>query len=196
MRWVNVSFVTVFYVCVEKQWEGKWRNMKRERELFCWFQLFSTCASDMLAVAKLNSQRSEWVLSLYDPYYSTIACLYNAALIIKNERLHFAQSLLLLCGTSESMAGYLRPLLFPKHLVLPPSNSWHQKPFWGSNLSTDTELFTILETSFLKKHIHWNIYCAYCCYFFRTLSKGENLENSRMCVPSHTNSGLTDRCLL
>jgi len=53
------------------------------------------------------------------------------------------------------MGGYLRPLLFPKHLVLPPSNSWHQKPFWGSNLSTDRELITILEASFLKKHFYF-----------------------------------------
>lgn len=37
--------------------------------------------------------------------------------------------------TSGSMSGYLRPLLFPKHLVFPPSSSWHQKPFLGSNLS-------------------------------------------------------------
>lgn len=36
--------------------------------------------------------------------------------------------------TSVSMSGYRRPLLFPKHLVFPPSSSWHQKPFFGSNL--------------------------------------------------------------
>lgn len=38
-------------------------------------------------------------------------------------------------GTSGSIGGYFLPLLFPKHLVFPPSRSWHQKPFWGSNLS-------------------------------------------------------------
>lgn len=37
-------------------------------------------------------------------------------------------------GTCGSMGGYFLPLLFPKHFVLPPSRSWHQKPFWGSNL--------------------------------------------------------------
>lgn len=42
--------------------------------------------------------------------------------------------------TSGSISGYLRPLLFPKHFVFPPSSSWHQKPFLGSNLNkTDTK---------------------------------------------------------
>lgn len=41
--------------------------------------------------------------------------------------------------TSTSMSGYLLPLLFPKHLVLPPSSSWHQKPFFGSNLHQSNE---------------------------------------------------------
>lgn len=36
--------------------------------------------------------------------------------------------------TSGSMSGYLRPLLLPRHLVFPPSSSWHQNPFLGSNL--------------------------------------------------------------
>lgn len=36
--------------------------------------------------------------------------------------------------TSKSISGYLRPLLFPRHLVFPPSSSWHQNPFFGSNL--------------------------------------------------------------
>lgn len=36
--------------------------------------------------------------------------------------------------TSESISGYFRPLLLPKHLVFPPSSSWHQNPFFGSNL--------------------------------------------------------------
>lgn len=36
--------------------------------------------------------------------------------------------------TSGSIGGYFLPLLFPKHFVFPPSRSWHQKPFWGSNL--------------------------------------------------------------
>lgn len=35
------------------------------------------------------------------------------------------------------MSGYLLPLLFPKHLVFPPSSSWHQKPFFGSNLQCE-----------------------------------------------------------
>ena len=41
-------------------------------------------------------------------------------------------------GTSVSIAGYFLPLLFPRHLVLPPSSSWHQKPFCGSNLEEET----------------------------------------------------------
>lgn len=36
--------------------------------------------------------------------------------------------------TSKSISGYFRPLLFPRHLVFPPSSSWHQNPFFGSNL--------------------------------------------------------------
>lgn len=36
--------------------------------------------------------------------------------------------------TSKSISGYFLPLLFPKHLVFPPSSSWHQNPFLGSNL--------------------------------------------------------------
>lgn len=36
--------------------------------------------------------------------------------------------------TSRSISGYFRPLLLPRHLVFPPSSSWHQNPFFGSNL--------------------------------------------------------------
>lgn len=36
--------------------------------------------------------------------------------------------------TEESMSGYFLPLLFPRHFVFPPSNSWHQNPFASSNL--------------------------------------------------------------
>ena len=36
--------------------------------------------------------------------------------------------------TSKSISGYFRPLLLPRHLVFPPSSSWHQNPFFGSNL--------------------------------------------------------------
>lgn len=37
-------------------------------------------------------------------------------------------------STSNFISEYLFPLLFPRHLVFPPSRSWHQKPFLGSNL--------------------------------------------------------------
>lgn len=52
---------------------------------------------------------------------------------------HVSTSLLLLTNlrkllTEESMSGYFLPLLFPRHLVFPPSNSWHQNPFASSNL--------------------------------------------------------------
>jgi len=67
MRWVNVNFVTVFVcvcVCVSENSEKENGEIWSKSELFCWFQLFSTCGSDMLAVAKLNSQRSVCSLSL------------------------------------------------------------------------------------------------------------------------------------
>ena len=40
--------------------------------------------------------------------------------------------------TSESISGYFLPLLFPKHFVFPPSRSWHQNPFFGSNLRSES----------------------------------------------------------
>lgn len=70
-------------------------------------------------------------------HHNLVGCCISEAAVFT---LHVPPSLLLEendqdCGTSGSIGGYFLPLLFPKHFVFPPSRSWHQKPFWGSNLS-------------------------------------------------------------
>lgn len=112
--WKGVIFLIYHYVWVEFQQETI------SNDIYQFFSLSLTSSKYIkLWIAKKDQQKKKKEISVlsFQTAMSFCQSSSNQANI-----------------TSGSMGGYLRPLLFPRHLVFPPSSSWHQKPFWGSNL--------------------------------------------------------------